>query len=141
MRGSARWHWERKFPFLKYIWKSTFCPLQGQKACWAPLSSHSTARDRGTQRGQITWLQLFIVLHHRLRHQCRCTTAFLGQNVRCSVARFSSREGRDPRLAGSLKIWSSESQPVARDKTRTTVVLGMLRAGHRQVESRDLTKA
>lgn len=47
--------------------KEGIMPLQGQKTWLVPLSDHSTTGYTGVCRGQIKWLQLFTVFHHKLQ--------------------------------------------------------------------------
>ena len=50
--------------------------------------------ERNVHRGQITWLQLFAVLYHKLRHWHGCVDDFLGQNgTRNGTAKLSSGGG------------------------------------------------
>lgn len=47
--------------------KEGIMPFQGQKTWLVPLSDHSTTGYTGVCRGQIKWLQLFTVFHHKLQ--------------------------------------------------------------------------
>lgn len=106
--------------------------LQGQKAHWTPLRSHSTVRDRNKHRGPITWLQLFAVLHHRLQAPMQTWNCFLGteHQRRCCQVLLQMREE------------VHNLQDLLREKKhRRTLVPGMQRARPRQVKGKDLTKA
>lgn len=82
-------------------------PLHGQSILQVPLNSHSTTRDRGLRRGQITWLQPFTVLYHRLQAPMWLFNCFSGTEwcqVQCSEALLLGRRV-GLCLAGCFKTW------------------------------------
>lgn len=102
-------------------------PLQGQETCEAPLSSHSTVGERGICKEEITWLQPFAVLHHRIQEPAQPYDCFSGteQHWAQHCKAFLWEKGAGPCLARSFRIWSFESQLYAREiKHRRTVAHG-----------------
>lgn len=61
--GSPGLHWERTFPSWS-TFRRGYTASPRTRDPLVPLSSHSKVGNRDTCRGQISWSQIFAVLHH-----------------------------------------------------------------------------
>lgn len=100
--------------------------LQGQKILQAPANSLSSAVNKGTHRGWISWSLLFGLPKHRIRASHKRGTVFLGQGALVRAQGASNpEEGVDPSSGfGVLNL------SCARDKLRRVAVPGVLTTVH-----------
>ena len=122
--GSPGSLWRRMLPFLKSIWKRAFYPSKDER----PTSWHGVAIQKQKKEARADSLVAAFQKAVICLHKCPEATVkhcFSGREwcaAQCWKA-FLWERRTGPHLTGSFKIWSFESQLLARVKHRRTLAL------------------